>query len=184
MLVAACSACGSTEPDPAMEMEPQPPPIPLACEGVELPAERGQDTMIGHHTTVASFDLESLRDWLGVTPDPEQGILVLASHPEYDCNRLVHDRDFDYSQPFTSQLVYLFPGPIEAGTYELGVDDLRVWAANQLGDGMGNGGSSEGELSEGSITIETIQGDCMTGLKAFSSTHDDGFAIADRASCN
>ncbi len=171
---------GETQSDSAGTADA--PPIPAACVGVELPAARGQDTQYGHWTTVAQFDADSLETWDVVpTPTPDQAILVLASHAEYDCDVFISDYEDDH--PFVSQVVYLFPGPtLEVGTYETGTD-ISAWSITWLGDGMGNGMNSSGPFSGESLTISQVVGECVVGLKQFSSNHDNGFSVSTEGSC-
>lgn len=152
------------------------PVIPAACEDPGLPGPLGQETQAGHFTTVAEFDAAGLEAWLGETPAADRGVLVLATHPEYDCNRIVADSDLNYGYGYSQQLVYVFPGPIEVGTYTLGVD-VRAWSVHWLGDGGGNGGGGEGEVDEGTLTIVSVDAACVTG------TQPQGFAVSTDASC-
>ncbi|MCB9715228.1 MAG: hypothetical protein H6712_15280 [Myxococcales bacterium] len=186
LCIGPCLACGSTADDDPVEQEmaPWPPPIPTKCEGLALPAERGSDTAIGHFTTAYWFDRESLVTWLGASPDPSQAIVVLASHTQYDCSEVLRSNDLDFAKTFGSQTVYLFPGPLELGTFELGVDDVEGWNTNQFGDGMGNAGYSEGDLPDGTmITIDAITEECITGTQQLEGYDPQGFAVQNRASC-
>ncbi|MCA9704803.1 MAG: hypothetical protein KDK70_03000 [Myxococcales bacterium] len=160
--------------------QPKPPPIPAACEDVALPLERGQETQIGHYTTVASFGADWVADvGLDEEPAPDQAVIVLATHADYDCDHLLDSFDLDHSYLYSGQFVYLLPGPLEPGTYE----DLPGWNASYLGDGQGNGGGGANPFTDGRLTITEITDDCVTGIKPFSDTTDYGFAITATASC-
>ena len=152
------------------------PAIPAACEEPGLPAPQGQGTQAGHFTTVAEFDAADLEQWLGETPTADRGVLVLVTHPEYDCDRLLTDDDLNHGYGYSQQLVYVFPGPIEVGTYAVGVD-VRAWSVHWLGDGGGNGGGGAGEVDEGTLTIVSVDAACVTG------TQPQGFAVSMDPSC-
>lgn len=152
------------------------PAIPAACEEPGLPSPQGQETQAGHFTTVGEFDAADLAEWLGETPAADRGVLVLGTHAEYDCDRLLTDSDLNHGYGYSQQLVYVFPGPIEVGTYTVGVD-VRAWSVHWLGDGGGNGGGGEGEVDEGTLTIVSVDAACVTG------TQPQGFAVSTDASC-
>lgn len=170
----------STSADESSDSTGDAPSIPAACEAFGLPAEQGQETVAGHFTTVAEFEVAGLESWLGEVPADDQAILVLATHAEYDCNRV--EADLNHSYGYSRQLVYVFPGPIAAGEYAIGVD-VRAWSEHWLGDGGGNGGGGGGELDGGTLTIVTAEAACVTGTQEIEGGPAYGFAVSTDAAC-
>ncbi|MEM7155637.1 MAG: hypothetical protein AAF799_22495 [Myxococcota bacterium] len=172
-MLSGCSDTQATDEDEALT-EPE---VPLSCESVGLPADRGRSTWYGHFTTAFEFGIPEIGERLGIMPDPADGVLVLATHPHYDCNVLFQDVGSLNGETFATQSVYIFEGLFEMGTYEVGTD-VTQWGAEYLGDGEGNGGGSSGEFNGGEITISTTTSECVTGIAA-----GLGFAVTPRQSC-
>lgn len=133
-------------------------------------------------TTAGAVGLDALEECLGEPPAWDQGVLALTSDPKYDCDRLLDFDDLDLSIPFSTQFVYLFPGPIAAGTHHV-PDDVRAWGATWHGDGMGNGQGGAGDQIAGEVAIVSVEPDCVTGTKSFCSSVDFGFAVSTEANC-
>ena len=176
MALATISGCS----DPADEDEDEAltePAIPEACEDVGLPADRGRSTWYGHFTSAFEFGIPEIAERLGIMPDPADTVVVLASHPHYDCNFLLQDPGLRGGETFVSQRVYIFDGPAEMGSFEVGTN-VTLWEAEYGGDGEGNGGSSVGEIQTGEITISTAATECVTGIVG-----ELGFAVTPQQYC-
>ena len=169
-LLACVVGCGGMDEDEPTDAESEIPSVPQACEGLELPLERGRGTAWGHFSTVRDFDLTF--GGFSPAPDPEDGVLVFASHAAYNCSRPVEIDELSHTS--ASQRVFVLPGPIEPGTYE----SLSGWEATLIGS-VNDGGAGAGMFDDGSLTISEVTADCVTGTLG-----QQGFAVSMVASCD
>lgn len=169
-MLACVVGCGGMDEDEATEAEDEIPTIPQACEGLELPLEQGRGTAYGHFSTVRDFDLTF--GGFSPVPDSEDGVLVFASHADYNCSRAIEPSELSHAS--ASQRVFVLPGPIEPGSYE----SLGGREAALVGS-PGDGGYWAETFEDGSLTITEVTADCVTGTVG-----QQGFAVSMNAHCD